>query len=154
MWPRAFSTLGRLKRLKSDIFEAVRSSLGATVGVAVGAGRASASRRLAVERLKRHRDVVEDSDVRLRMLLAGLSRDFSSGAMVPECAVGEGWGLGRLSMPHGYAGGWFGGKARGDQRMKTAWCLAKEGVDGEGIVSGSGERLGKVVRRSPGCRGT
>lgn len=62
MWPRAFSTFGRLKRLNRDILEAVRSILGsgllAGVLVLVSAGCATCPSRFVLERLRRHREVV------------------------------------------------------------------------------------------------
>jgi hypothetical protein len=73
--PRALSTFGRLKRLKSDIFEADRSSFGA-FGVGVGSGRIEAardseSRGMVEVRPKRHRVVGGGSCTRLRILPAG-----------------------------------------------------------------------------------
>jgi hypothetical protein len=62
--PRALSTLGRLKRLNSDILDATRSSffVGTTDGVwdATDGDRATDSCRFAVDRVKRHRDVVDE----------------------------------------------------------------------------------------------
>jgi hypothetical protein len=84
VWPRAVSTLGRLKRLKSDIFEADFSSLG-TLGAGETARRVEAdrpvddddlesepdSRRLVLDRPNRHREIGGSSGPRLRVLLVG-----------------------------------------------------------------------------------
>jgi hypothetical protein len=61
--PRAFSTLGRLKRLNKDILEDTRSSFleGFIDGVCDATdGDRAVSCRFAVDRLKRHREVVEE----------------------------------------------------------------------------------------------
>lgn len=89
-WPRAFSTLGRLKRLNRDILEGVRSSWGAGEDVLVEldlveAGCEEGSARLVVDRLKRHREVEGASWVRLR-LLTGLSLDLSTEGMALAAA--------------------------------------------------------------------
>jgi hypothetical protein len=73
--PRALSTFGRLKRLKSDIFEADRSSFGG-FGVGEGSGRIevardSESRGMVEVRPNRHREVEGGSCTRLRILSAG-----------------------------------------------------------------------------------
>jgi hypothetical protein len=86
--PRAFSTFGRLKRLKRDILEEERSSLGAR-GFKAGADSAARSRMFAVERVKRHREVEAGSCWRLRMLLAGCSLNLSSGAMASVAKWGQ-----------------------------------------------------------------
>lgn len=87
MWPRAVSTLGRLKRLKRDILDGVRSALGAGVvvrGAGMGdAGWAAASRKLVVDRVKRHLEPVDASWARLRRLLEDRNLERSSGAMDP-----------------------------------------------------------------------
>lgn len=70
VWPRAFSTLGRLKRLNRDIFDVVRSIFGVRVVADVTDGDLSGSRRLVLDRLNRHREPdVMDSCVRLRALV-------------------------------------------------------------------------------------
>jgi hypothetical protein len=62
--PRAFSTLGRLKRLNSDILEETRSSFldGAIDGVleVIDADR-TGSCKLTFDRPKRHREFVVES---------------------------------------------------------------------------------------------
>jgi hypothetical protein len=80
VWPRALSTFGLLNRLNSDILDADRSSLG-TLGAGEGSrrmdevrptmedARDSVSRRLVVDRPKRHREVGADSCAPLRALL-------------------------------------------------------------------------------------
>lgn len=63
MWPLAFSTLGLLNRLKRDILlEALRSSAGSglrePVCARLGVGWRFCSSRFALDRLRRHREVV------------------------------------------------------------------------------------------------
>jgi hypothetical protein len=92
--PRALSTFGRLNRLKRDILEVERSSLGARGfkggrGFRAGADSAARSRMLAVERVNRHREVEAGSWWRLRMLAAGCSLDRSSGAMANVAKCGQ-----------------------------------------------------------------
>lgn len=86
MWPRAFSTFGRLNRLNKDILEDARSNLGTGVAVPVlvlvDGNRDAASRRFVVDRLKRHRELDGGSAGRLRALPSGLSRNLSFGGMV------------------------------------------------------------------------
>jgi hypothetical protein len=92
--PRALSTFGRLNRLKRDILEVERSSLGARGfkggrGFRAGADSAARSRMFAVERVNRHREVEAGSWWRLRMLVAGCSLDRSSGAMASVAKCGQ-----------------------------------------------------------------
>jgi hypothetical protein len=87
--PRAFSTFGRLNKLNSDSLDAVRPSF--CVGVADGvfetidAERPSGSWTLVLDRVKRHRELDEESEVRLRML-RGFGLDVLSDDMFPGAA--------------------------------------------------------------------
>lgn len=83
MCPRAFSTLGRLKRLNRDILEGARSTFGSGASLAVArvfsVGCVTSSERLTLDRFRRHLEGPNVSLESLRLPEFGVAMTLQSG---------------------------------------------------------------------------